>query len=324
MSRERVEAALGSEPGNAPPVSAWGHFYDREWDPASLAAATVEARERHGWDWVKLNPRATYFAEAWGAEYERGTGQLDRPRMVRAAVGREGFGAVRELPGTPAAFAEQLRALRQVRERLGRGIPLIHTVFSPLTVAMHLGGRGEAALRAAVRESPDELRVALEAITAALARYAAEAVEAGADGIFFAVSGLAREGSLTRSEYEEFGVAFDLPVLDAAAGAWFNVLHLCGDAVFFDLADRYPVAAVSWAPEPGNPDVPTALTLTSRALMTGVHHVRDMVEGSAEQVEAVARRARAASGHRLLLAPGCSVPPEAPAEAYDALARAAR
>src|SRR5438105_8187937 len=67
-SRERVEAALALDVADRAPVSAWGHNYDLEWDAEMLAAETVERTRRLGFDLVKLQIRATTFAEGLGLE----------------------------------------------------------------------------------------------------------------------------------------------------------------------------------------------------------------------------------------------------------------
>src|SRR2546430_10138050 len=57
------------------------------------------------------------------------------------------------------------------------------TVFSPFTIATKLAG--DVALQS-IATAPEVLRAALEVITETTARYAAAALAAGADGLFFA------------------------------------------------------------------------------------------------------------------------------------------
>src|SRR5438046_4744443 len=65
--RKRVEAAIAMGVADRPPVGAWGHTYREEWSPPDLAAITVDRARRFGWDFVKFQPRASPFAEAFGS-----------------------------------------------------------------------------------------------------------------------------------------------------------------------------------------------------------------------------------------------------------------
>ena len=68
--RERVDAALRGETVDRVPVSAWRHFIAEERSPEALAAISLKHFHDFDWDWLKVNPRATYYAEAWGNLYD--------------------------------------------------------------------------------------------------------------------------------------------------------------------------------------------------------------------------------------------------------------
>jgi uroporphyrinogen decarboxylase len=81
----------------------------------------------------------------------------------------------------------------------------------------------------------------------------------------------------------------------------------------------YPVAAFSWPVEPGNPGLRQVHERTGRAVVGGLPKALETL--SEAQVEGLARAAvEEMDGRRLLLAPGCSIPPATP----DAVLRAAR
>src|SRR5262249_55614609 len=81
-SRERVWAALEGREVGRPPVSFWGHRYDRESTATDLVQATVEFQREYGWDYVKLNPRKSYFVEDWGVRYAYSGRRAEKPRLV--------------------------------------------------------------------------------------------------------------------------------------------------------------------------------------------------------------------------------------------------
>src|SRR5690606_7974006 len=115
---------------------------------------------------------------------------------------------------------------------------------------------------------PEALRKALDAITATMAGYARAAVENGADGLFYATN-VATAGKLTEDEYRTWGVADDLTILNAVRDAPFNMLHLCGDAVYFDIFADYPIDVFSYATGPSNPTLPELAARTGKAVAGG-------------------------------------------------------
>jgi len=93
-SRARVEAALAQQHLDRPPAAAWGHTYREEWSPEALAGVTIARQRRYEWDWVKFQPRASCFAEAFGAERVRGGHLWVYRSDVRGAEGAEGGSVV--------------------------------------------------------------------------------------------------------------------------------------------------------------------------------------------------------------------------------------
>ena len=86
QKKERVRAALAGQAVDRVPMSFWGHDYLREWTPRGLADAMLEPFFRHDWDYMKVNPRATYYAEAWGAKFEPSNDSTRGPRMVERVL----------------------------------------------------------------------------------------------------------------------------------------------------------------------------------------------------------------------------------------------
>src|ERR1700704_7079332 len=84
--RGRVEAALAMGVADRPPVGAWGHTYREEWSPEALAKVTIQRARRFGWDFVKFQPRASSFAEAFGARYQGSGHSLRAPKEVEHPI----------------------------------------------------------------------------------------------------------------------------------------------------------------------------------------------------------------------------------------------
>ncbi|MGH7775961.1 MAG: uroporphyrinogen decarboxylase family protein [Candidatus Dormibacterales bacterium] len=325
-SRERVEAALRLDVADRPPVGAWNHLYLLEWDPARLAAATLERARRFGWDYVKFQPRATCFAEAMGGVYRPSGNDRQGPLLVSRPVTTvdDWAGLGRDMPSLPAPLAQQVGALQEVARALGPGVPVVQTVFSPITVATYLVGGSRARVLRDLAARPDLVLPALARVGEVLAEFGRRSLEAGAAGVFYAVSGYAAAGAMTARAYREAALPLDRAVVRAFGGGWFNILHLCGSRLHFSLSRELPVQAVSWsAAASGNPSLAGGRELSGKAVLGGVGQKTTLVTGRPAQVEAEVKAAvRETGGRGLLVGPGCSVSPWAPEENLERMARA--
>ena len=319
-------AALHGEEADRPPVSFWGHDFLREWSAEGLAAAMLEPVRAFDYDYLKVNPRATYYAEAWGCRYRPSHDPVRGPEtehwVLREASDLE---AIRPIDAQRGPFGEQLEALRLIADGLGAEVPFVQTVFSPLSVVGRLAN-GQEAVQRWMTEAPGALQAALDAVTETLAAYTLACLDAGANGIFFATTEWGTYDVCTAEEYRTFGRPYDLRVLEAARGAPCNILHVCRPHNMLELLLDYPAAAVSWTVHaPGNPSLPEVLAQTDKAVMGGLDERHVLQEGSPEEVRAQAREAlRQTDGRRFLLAPGCSISPQTPPENLRAAVQAMR
>jgi len=310
--RERVNAALVGGPVDRPPVSFWGHVYDRENSAADLVAATLDAHAKFGWDWIKLNPRKHYHVEPWGVRY-RYDG-ANKPVLSEWPLKRpEDWRAITKQPHDGGALGEQIEAVRMLRARLPQDVPFIQTVFTPFAILGEITETpGE--LRAHIDSHPDLVRGALEAVTATFVPFVKAVLAAGADGIFFATVDWASREIMDAGKYRQWARPTDLELIAAARDARFNVLHVCrGQNLLAEVAD-YPVAAFSWAAtDPTNPSLADALKMTRAAVMGGVSHEGPLqASDPSGAVEEVKHGFEQTGGQRWLVAPGCSIPPETP------------
>jgi uroporphyrinogen decarboxylase len=93
----------------------------------------------------------------------------------------------------------------------------------------------------------------------------------------------------------------------------FNLLHVCGEGIWFDEFADYPVTAFSWATVPGNPSLKDVQQRTGRAVVGGLPAKPQIASMTAEALVARARAALAeTAGRSLLLGPDCSINPDTP------------
>ncbi len=305
--------ALAMKVADRPPVGAWGHTYREEWSPSDLAAMTVERARRFGWDFVKFQPRASCFAEAFGSVYKPAGHRLKGPVLVSTAVpDLESWRKV--VLANPKALDDQVESIGLVAGELGPGVPVIQTVFSPLTVAGYLVGKSKSRVVRELRKNPELVRPALDRIADALVDFSRRSVEAGAAGIFYAISGYASKDAMPEALYRELVLPYDVRVLQSVPReAWFNAVHLCGSNLNFGLARDLPAQVISWSVHnQGNPSLAEGKAISGKPEMGGLGQRASLIYGPPAEVETEARRAVSETGGRgLLVAPGCSVPPRA-------------
>jgi uroporphyrinogen decarboxylase len=322
---ERVGAALKGDHVDSVPVSAWWHDFEREWSAADLAEATLEAYRKYDWDFIKVNPRASYFGEAFGAKYAPREGR--QPDLIEPGVSSpEHLRRIEAEDGRSGVWAEQLAALRLIAGGLDDEVPFMQTIFSPLASMSRITGSTKYVQRL-IKENPDELLTALQPIAETLAAYSKASLDDGAAGIFFATVEWGSADVISIDDYNRFARPFDLKVLAAVKGAPFNVLHVCRTNNHLSQLLDYPgIAAFHWAVhQQGNPSLSEIAAKTDRAVMGGVSQEETMTSGAPQGVLREAREAiNQTNGVRFLLAPGCSIDPKTPEANLRALVKAAR
>jgi len=311
--KERVDAALRGDLVDRVPVSLWGHDFEHEWDVQTFSNAMVENYTRYDWDFLKVNPRACYHVEGWGARYRPSGEKHKKPIFESTPIkNASDWKRLRPLEPDREAFGEQLRALQLINHAIGFEAYFVQTIFCPLGVAKYLVG-GNESVQQTIREDRRAMHTALRVITETLTMYAIACLEYGASGIFYATNGWASAGMLTPDQYHEFGEQYDLEILDATKSrSKFNILHNCGKGIHFDLLASYPVHALSWAATlEGNPDLRDGKLRSGKAVMGGISEQTVLQHGSRGQIqEEVGKALELTSSRHFLLAPGCAVPPE--------------
>jgi uroporphyrinogen decarboxylase len=311
--RDRLTAAISGEIVDRAPVSLWRHFPGDDQRPADLAAATLSFQWRWDWDFVKVTPASSFCVRDWGVE-DRWVGNDEGTREYtrRAIDGPEDWRQLPVLDARGGALGDQLRCLEKIVAELGQDTPVIQTIFSPLSQAKNLAGNEQLLVH--LRRYPEALKAGLETVTQTTSRFIRLALKAGIDGIFYAVQH-ARYEFMSEETYAEFGRPYDLRLFEALEGsdAWFNVLHLHGDEVMFDLLTDYPVQAWNWHDQETPPSLAEGRRRVKGAVVGGLRQWETMLRGDPEQVRAEAQAAMEQTGGRgFILGTGCVTPITSP------------
>lgn len=308
--RERIEACLSGQILDRPPVALWRHFPVDDQNPGGLAASVLAWQQQFDFDLVKVTPASSYCIKDWGSEdVWRGNPEGTRDYTRRVINHPDDWAALPLLDPTSPHLAAELEALRMIITNLGPDTPAIQTVFNPLSQAKNLVGGTK--LITHIRKHPDAVQAGLKIIAESTTRFVEALVGLGASGIFYAVQH-AQYGLLTEAEYNTFGRAYDLPILDAAANLPIKLLHLHGLEVMFDLFTDYPVNIINWHDRETWPSLGEGISRSSGAVCGGVA-VDTLVFGEPEAVRSEVRDAvLSTSGRRFILGTGCVTPIIAP------------
>jgi uroporphyrinogen decarboxylase len=187
---------------------------------------------------------------------------------------------------------------------VGEEVPVLATIFSPLSQAKHLAG--QQVMLGHLRRHPAALQRALNVLSESTLRFIAAAREVGISGIFYAVQH-ARYPLLSREEFIAYGRGYDLPILESAADLWLNMTHIHGADIMFDLVADYPAALVNWHDRESATSIAEGLKQIAGAASGGIDHWRLHEEGPGAALAEAEDALQQTGGRRLVLGTGCVI-----------------
>jgi uroporphyrinogen decarboxylase len=324
--RERVLAALGRRHVDRPPVAFWRHVPDVDHTARGLADAMLAFQRAWDLDFIKIMSSGVYCVEDWGCKVAYRGSPNGAKTCTQHAVGQvSDWGKLKPLDPGQGALGRELEALRLILRGRSDDVPVLHTVFAPLTIARKLAGDR---LLADLKEHPDAVMAGLDVITDTVIRYVVAVVQAGADGIFYASQDASRD-MLDDGQHARFSMPYSWRVLESLGGtSVFTVLHLHGRHIYFDRKATLPVAAVNWHDRLTAPSLGDALRRFTGAVVGGLNETETLLKGPPEAVTAqVADAIQQTAGTGVIVAPGCVLPlatPDASLEAVVAAVKGSR
>lgn len=305
--KERILSALRGERPDRLPYSFWSHFPDVDLDPELLAEKTVQFYKTYDIDFIKTMNNGMYAIEDYGCEIDfsdiskGGVAKVTRT-PIQCAADWEKL-AVR--PIDQGSLARELKSLKLLLEKLhGENVPVLFTIFSPITIADKLSNK--QLLTHIAQGHGQKVHQALRGIAETTAALARQAISLGADGVFFA-SQMSTYDVMDAKTYLEYGKAYDLQVLAAASDGWFNTLHAHGDNIMVELLRDYPVAAFNWHAWETLPALDEARVLTGKCLMGGLQRM-DITNNKKNEIQhQIFESLRMSGGRNLILTPGCVI-----------------
>lgn len=311
--RERVLAAIRRQPVDRVPYALWRHFPTVDRSPTGLAQATLRFHDHYGSDFLKITPRAGYSVEPWGCvEATEVLPGGNRPCASHGVKDADDWKRVRPVdPTTAPGYSEQMETIIRIGfdRRIGDA-PVLPTVFSPLSIARKLAGDR---LTIDLREHPDVVTGALEAIAQTQIRFAEAALGEGVSGIFYSIQTASRS-AMSEELYERFGEPYDRRVLAAIRGrSVVTLVHCHGDALIFERLARLPGDVWNWDDRATPPSLAEGARLVLGAVCGGLDQWRTLREGTSAEAAAQAQDAVAQMGGTgLIVGPGCVLVMETP------------
>lgn len=313
---ERIKAALQGEEVDRVPVNLWMHFSAVDQDPRSLAEAQIEFQKKYDFDFIKLMPFGLYGVQDYGVKVTI-YNKVNYPPIVDdyGIHEVEDWARIEPLPAFYGSYGKQVQLANYAVKLANGEVPVVQTIFSPLTTARKLAGDR---ILLDLKENPKLFKQALAAITQTTISFVKANIEAGVDGFFFATQ-CSNHDFMTEEEYAEFGSFFDLQVIEAYKNeTYFNIAHLHGENGMFELISKYPVNCLNWHDRWSGPTLAQARQLTDKCLLGGIREVPYYDEtgrvikesllaaGTVAEVEQhVLEAVSAVSGRGLILGPGC-------------------
>ncbi len=319
--RERIQTALAGRPVDHVPVAFWRHWPGDDQYGESLARVALEFQRRYDLDFIKIPVSSTYCVDDYGVKHIfRGRPSGDRDYLEHAIRRVEDWDRIEPLDVHKGTYGQHLQVLRMVMEQKDPNIPVIYTMFNPLSMAFFLAGQETCLVH--LRRDTERVERALSALTETCASFAQAVIAEGADGIFLSTAASSYE-IMSDEEYRRFGRPGDLVILAAASHGWFNVLHLHGQYPMFTQLSDYPVHAVNWHDRTAWPSLTEAGQLFAGTLMGGVEQYNILHHGSPADVESQVHDAiKKMNGLRLIIAAGCTYPLSVPEGNLIAMRRA--
>ncbi|HUU45729.1 MAG TPA: uroporphyrinogen decarboxylase family protein [Acidobacteriota bacterium] len=318
---ERLQALIEGVGLDRPPVAMWRHFHLEENDRDRIVEATVGWQKRFDWDFLKISPKASYHYEPWGVKMKHSPDGIATPKRIGWPIAEpDDWSRIMPLPVSHPEFQDQLYAISRIRRALPRPFRIVMTVFNPLSVAGDMVPKDQMLIDH-LRQAPDKVEEALNAIAATLAALVPEMRDAGCDGIFLATTQWASADRLTVAEVRRFGLTHDRPVWAAAGDDAFNILHVCSTNCYLAEYREFPAALVNWdATDPTNPWLRDGYEILKRPVLGGIGHFTDLVNDPPALLREKTRRLIDANRDiPFAVGPGCTIPVTVAYEKLDAI-----
>ena len=292
--KERINAVLAGKEPDRTPFSFWYHFGNQFTSGEAYADTIIEFYKFFDLDLLKVMNDYHYpYPEGYD--------------VVKDAEGLKKVGYVTPEDDT---IVEQTKAIKKIADAVGDEVYIIDTQFDPWQqIVRHVCGEYQYGLTQACEK---EMLEALDRLGGFVIDYVKATVKAGAAGVFLAIQAsddLVPGGYET---YKKFIKPQAIKILNAIKDvSKFNILHICGQAIYTEGIEDYPVDVISFADRSEtNPSLQEVKDRTGKIVMGGM----DQLKVSRASLDALNENAdimlKECGKSHAIAAIGCSIPCE--------------
>ncbi len=317
---ERIRRVMEKRDIDRPALSLWKHVPIIDRDPDRFFALTCQHQKAWEWDFLKLCYNGLFSVEDWGSVIRWPEKEDEVGEVIEFGIKEPlDWTGLKPLDPKEGALGRELYYTSLVVSEFKNQVPVIGTVFSPLTTAIKMCGDN---LFSHMKEHPDLVLAGLETITATTRAFVRELGRLGVDGIFFATQ-MATRDRLSWKDYSTFGKPYDLEVLsEITKSMWFNILHIHGLEPMFEELIDYPMEAVNWHDRRVSVTLSKARRMTDKVLIGGIDEWEVLHTADEDELRAHVKDALDQVGDTgIVIGPGCVVPLHIPEERFGMLRR---
>lgn len=304
--KEIIRAAISGKLLNKIPCGFWTHLPEIDLDAEKLANHTYEFYKKYNLDFIKTMNNGMYAIEDFGCK-------IDYTDIVKGGVAKivespitcsEDWLKIKKCDVENGSLKREIDSLKILQELVKDEAPIIFTVFSPITVAAklsnnmifdHIKSGNGAYVHKALREITDTVSGLVDKL-----------IDMGVDGIFFAVQTSSYDVT-SKEIYEEFGVPYDMEVLDRAKSLWFNVLHAHGENIMMSILRDYPVQVFNWHAWETLPDIDQGIVETKKCIMSGISR-KDVTNSNFNSISnQIYKTIKLSNRRNVIITPGCVI-----------------
>ncbi len=212
-------------------------------------------------------------------------------------------------------YQEYLSEIRGIRERMGNESLILATIHGVLVSACHAtDGLGiftnpDNTVTRHLKEDPESVIEGLKQIAMILKKLCLECMEAGADGIYYALLG-AEEQRFTQEFFETYIKPVEIELLQDVKKEGIVFLHICKDNPRLPMLKEYPAHVVNWAVNNGAYGLREGADIFSDKIIMGGFENRfgTLLTGSKQEImQEMKEMAEEAGRERLIVGADCTL-----------------